>query len=286
MVQTAFNKPFFINCKGRLIDLSVPKVMGILNITPDSFYSKSRVSEKEQVKQIVAKMLADGADFIDVGAYSTRPGANFVSEEEEWNRVEPVLQLIQNEFPDTLISIDTFRASVAQRAVNHFGVALINDISAGCLDADMFDTVADLKVPYIIMHMIGTPQDMQQHVSYDHLMQDVFTYFAEKIERLKKLQIPDVIIDPGFGFSKTLEQNYEVLSKLDEFLIFERPVLVGVSRKSMIYKQLNIEPERALNGTTVLNTLALTKGANILRVHDVKEAREAVELYLKTKQFS
>lgn len=286
MVQSTFNKPHFINCQGRLLDLSVPKVMGILNITPDSFYSKSRVSEKEQVKQTIAKMLADGADFIDVGAYSSRPGAQFVSEPEEWSRLEPVLQLIQNDFPDTLISIDTFRASVAQRAVNNFGVALINDISAGSLDAKMFDTVADLKVPYIIMHMIGTPQNMQQNVSYNHLMQEVFTYFAEKIERLKEMQVPDVIIDPGFGFSKTLEQNYELLSKLDEFKIFERPVLVGLSRKSMIYKQLNIEPEMALNGTTVLNTLALAMGANILRVHDVKEAKEAIELYLKTKQFS
>lgn len=286
MVQSSFNKPHFINCKGRLIDLSVPKVMGILNITPDSFYSGSRVSDKEQVKQTVAKMLADGADFIDVGAYSSRPGADFVSEDEEWSRVEPVLNFIQKDFPDALISIDTFRASVALRAVSNFGVALINDISAGSLDAKMFETIADLKVPYIIMHMIGTPQNMQQYVNYKHLMQEVFTYFAEKIERLKKMQVPDVIIDPGFGFSKTLEQNYEVLSKLDEFMIFERPVLVGLSRKSMIYKQLNTESEKALNGTTVLNTLALAKGANILRVHDVKEAKEAVELYLKTKQFS
>jgi dihydropteroate synthase len=286
MVQSSFNKPQFINCKGRLIDLSVPKVMGILNITPDSFYSGSRVSDKQKVKQTVAKMLADGADFIDVGAYSSRPGADFVSEDEEWSRVEPVLNLIQNEFPDALISIDTFRASVAQRAVANFGVALINDISAGSLDAKMIETIAHLKVPYIIMHMIGTPQNMQQHVNYKHLMQEVFTYFAEKIEHLKKMQVPDVIIDPGFGFSKTLEQNYEVLNKLDEFMIFERPVLVGLSRKSMIYKQLNTEPEKVLNGTTVLNTLALAKGANILRVHDVKEAKEAVELYLKTKQFS
>ncbi|PKP09817.1 MAG: dihydropteroate synthase [Bacteroidetes bacterium HGW-Bacteroidetes-4] len=286
MVQSSLIKPHFINCKGRLIDLSVPKVMGILNVTPDSFYSISRVSDKEQVKQKVAAMLTNGADFIDVGAYSTRPGADFVSEDEEWNRVEPVLNLIQKEFPEALISIDTYRSSVAQRAVSNFGVALINDISAGNLDAKMFETVAHLNVPYIIMHMIGTPQNMQQNVKYRHLMQEVFTYFAEKIERLKKMQVPDVIIDPGFGFSKTLEQNYEILSKLDEFVIFERPVLVGVSRKTMIYKQLNTDPERALNGTTVLNTLALTKGANILRVHDVKEAKEAVELYLKTKQFS
>ncbi|MBD0833195.1 dihydropteroate synthase [Aestuariibaculum sediminum] len=266
-----------INCKGQLIDLSSPKVMGILNITPDSFYDGGKHKNASDILTHVETMLSEGATFIDVGAYSSRPNADFVSEDEELKRITPIIELILNSFPDTLLSIDTFRSKVATQAVN-MGAAIINDISAGLLDENMLPTIAQLRVPYIMMHMRGTPQNMQQFTKYDHLVQDILSYFSERMSNAKALGIIDVIIDPGFGFSKTLEQNYELLNHLERFKITEKPILVGVSRKSMIYKQLRITPQEALNGTSVLNTVALQKGAHILRVHDVKEAMESIRL--------
>jgi dihydropteroate synthase len=285
MFDTFFQKSHTINCNGQLIDLSVPKIMGILNCTPDSFYENSRVSNAKELKLRVQKMVDEGADILDVGAYSSRPGAEHISENEEWNRLEPVLNTIRKQHSSVLISVDTFRSGIAQKAVHNFQVDMVNDISGGNMDAKMFDTIARLKVPYIVMHMRGTPQTMQQQTHYQHLMREMVVYFASILERLNALQIPDVLIDPGFGFSKTLEQNFEILCKLDEFRILERPVLVGLSRKSMIYKTLDNSANESLNGTTVLNTMALQKGAAVLRVHDVKEAKETLTLYLKTKQF-
>ncbi|EKT4550330.1 dihydropteroate synthase [Flavobacterium psychrophilum] len=267
-----------INCKGQLIDLSTPKVMGILNVTPDSFYDGGRfVSEKNILIQ-VENMLQDGANFIDIGGQSSKPKAAIVSIDEELKRVVSIVDLILKKFPETMISIDTFNSKVAQIAVEN-GAAIINDISAGNLDDNMFETIAKLQVPYIMMHMRGTPQTMQEMTNYDDLVKDILFYFSEKVAKARSFGINDLIIDPGFGFAKTLEQNFELLNKLELFEMLELPILVGVSRKSMIYKTLETTPENALNGTSVLNTIALTKGGNILRVHDVKEAVECVKLY-------
>ncbi len=266
-----------INCKGKLIDLSSPKVMGILNITPDSFFDGGKYNDEKGILNQVEKILSEGATFVDVGAYSSRPGADFVSEDEELKRILPIVQLILKHFPETLISVDTFRGEVAKQCIK-YGAALVNDISAGKLDEKMLQTIADLKVPYIMMHMRGNPQTMQQQTDYNDLVKDIIYYFSERIATARTLGIIDTIIDPGFGFAKTLEQNYELLSKLELFKIIEKPILVGVSRKSMIYKLLETSPDKALNGTTVLNTVALQKGASILRVHDVKEAMECVKL--------
>ncbi|OJH13741.1 dihydropteroate synthase [Flavobacterium psychrophilum] len=267
-----------INCKGQLIDLSTPKVMGILNVTPDSFYDGGRfVSEKNILIQ-VENMLQDGANFIDIGGQSSKPKAAIVSIDEELKRVVSIVDLILKKFPETMISIDTFNSKVAQIAVEN-GAAIINDISAGNLDDNMFETIAKLQVPYIMMHMRGTPQTMQEMTNYDDLLKDILFYFSEKVAKARSFGINDLIIDPGFGFAKTLEQNFELLNKLELFEILELPILVGVSRKSMIYKTLETTPENALNGTSVLNTISLTKGGNILRVHDVKEAVECVKLY-------
>ncbi|AIJ38391.1 dihydropteroate synthase [Flavobacterium psychrophilum] len=267
-----------INCKGQLIDLSTPKVMGILNVTPDSFYDGGRfVSEKNILIQ-VENMLQDGANFIDIGGQSSKPKAAIVSIDEELKRVVSIVDLILKKFPETMISIDTFNSKVAQIAVEN-GAAIINDISAGNLDDNMFETIAKLQVPYIMMHMRGTPQTMQEMTNYDDLLKDILFYFSEKVAKARSFGINDLIIDPGFGFAKTLEQNFELLNKLELFEMLELPILVGVSRKSMIYKTLETTPENALNGTSVLNTIALTKGGNILRVHDVKEAVECVKLY-------
>ncbi|MCB6061908.1 dihydropteroate synthase [Flavobacterium psychrophilum] len=267
-----------INCKGQLIDLSTPKVMGILNVTPDSFYDGGRfVSEKNVLIQ-VENMLQDGANFIDIGGQSSKPKAAIVSIDEELKRVVSIVDLILKKFPETMISIDTFNSKVAQIAVEN-GAAIINDISAGNLDDNMFETIAKLQVPYIMMHMRGTPQTMQEMTNYDDLLKDILFYFSEKVAKARSFGINDLIIDPGFGFAKTLEQNFELLNKLELFEMLELPILVGVSRKSMIYKTLETTPENALNGTSVLNTIALTKGGNILRVHDVKEAVECVKLY-------
>lgn len=266
-----------INCKGNLIDLSTPKVMGILNITPDSFYDGGKYKDAVGILNQVEKMLQDGATFIDVGAYSSKPGAEYVSEIEELNRLLPVIELIVKTFPEALLSVDTFRSKVAEKAVAN-GVAIVNDISAGMLDEKMLETVAHLQVPYIMMHMKGTPQTMQSFTTYENLVKEMMFYFSERIRKARSFGLNDLIVDPGFGFAKTLEQNYELLQKLAYFRILELPLLVGLSRKSMIYKLLEISSNEALNGTSILNTIALQKGASILRVHDVKEAVECVTL--------
>lgn len=267
-----------INCKGQLIDLSVPKVMGILNTTPDSFFDGGNYSNESAIVSQVEKMITDGATFIDVGAYSSKPNASFVSEAEELERIVPVVKLILKHFPNVLLSIDTFRGAVAAACLEN-GAALINDISAGHLDETMLDIIAKYKVPYIMMHMRGTPQTMQQLTNYDDIVKEMLFYFSERVSKARSLGINDLIIDPGFGFAKTMEQNYEVVQKLALFKMLELPILVGVSRKSMIQKVLGVTANEALNGTTVLNTIAITKGAHILRVHDVKEAVECVKLY-------
>lgn len=269
-----------INCKGQLIDLSMPKVMGILNITPNSFFDGGKYKDENELLKRVEKMLNEGADFIDIGAYSSRPNAEFVSEQEEISRIIPVVDLLQKHFPETVLSIDTFRAEVAKVCVEN-GAAIINDISAGMLDDKMLETIAKLQVPYIMMHMKGTPQTMQELTHYEDIIKEMLFYFSERIAAARALGINDLIVDPGFGFAKTLEQNYAVMQKLELFQMLELPLLVGISRKSMIYKTLETNAEMALNGTTVLNTIALTKGAKILRVHDVKEAVECVRLFNK-----
>lgn len=266
-----------INCKGQLIDLTIPKVMGILNLTPDSFYDGGAYKNEGDILKQVEKMLNEGADFIDLGAYSSRPNAAHITESEELQRLLPIINLLIETFPDILISVDTFRSDIAKQAINA-GACMINDISAGKMDKNMLTTVAELKIPYIMMHMKGTPQNMQQNVSYGHLIKDILFYFSERIAAARALGIVDVIVDPGFGFSKTTVQNYELLKNLELFKMLEKPLLVGFSRKSMIYKPLHTSAGQALNGTTVLNTLALQKNASILRVHDVKEAKECIEL--------
>ncbi|MCU4189129.1 dihydropteroate synthase [Flavobacterium sp. HXWNR29] len=269
-----------INCNGNLIDLSIPKVMGILNVTPNSFYDGGKHREINSIIHQVDKMLSEGADFIDIGAYSSKPSAEFVSETDEINRLVHVIKELVNTFPNIILSVDTFRAEVARVAVDN-GVAIVNDISAGLLDKNMLQTVADLKVPYIMMHMRGNPQTMQSMTEYDDIVKEMIFYFSERIEKARSFGISDIIIDPGFGFAKTVEQNYEVLQKMELFSFLELPLLAGVSRKSMIYKVLENSPEEALNGTSVLNTIALQKGAKILRVHDVKEAVECIKLVNK-----
>jgi dihydropteroate synthase len=269
-----------INCKGELIDLSIPKVMGILNVTPNSFFDGGKYSNEAELLLRVEKMLTEGATFIDVGAYSSKPNAEFVSEQEEISRIVPVVDLLQKYFPDIILSIDTFRANIAKSCIEN-GAALINDISAGILDDKMLETIAQYQVPYIMMHMKGTPQTMHTFTQYEDVIKEMLFYFSERIAAARALGINDLIVDPGFGFSKTLEQNYAVLQKIELFKMLELPLLAGVSRKSMIYKTLEVNAEMALNGTTVLNTIALTKGAKILRVHDVKEAVECVRLFEK-----
>ena len=276
-------EPLYINVNGRLMDLSEPQVMGILNVTPDSFYAGSRKETEKDIINRLQQMTSEGASILDIGAYSSRPDAEHITTKEEMKRLRTGLELVRKHQPEAIISVDTFRADVAKMCVEEYGVAIINDISAGNMDATMFETIAQLGVPYIIMHMKGTPQDMQMNPHYDHLVKEVFLYFAERVQKLRDLGVKDIIIDPGFGFGKTLEHNYELINHLDEFHIFELPLLVGISRKSMIYKLLGTTPEEALNGTTVLNTFALMKGANILRVHDVKAAKEAVVLVERLK---
>lgn len=274
-----------INLNGRLLSLKSPVVMGILNVTPDSFYAGSRQADEAAVAQRIETILAEGGAIVDIGGYSSRPDAAEVTEEEEWQRIKPALKRMQRDFPEVPVSVDTFRSVIARRAVEEYGTAMINDISGGMLDARMFETIALLQVPYILMHMRGTPQTMQQHTDYDDLMEDIMLYFAQKVRALRQLGVNDVILDPGFGFAKTLEQNYELMRSLSEFSIhFEMPLLVGISRKSMIYKLLNATPEDSLNGTTVLNTYALLNGADILRVHDVKAATETIEIVKRLMQ--
>lgn len=268
----------YINVNGSLLDLSKSRVMGVLNVTPDSFYAGSRTQTEAEIVRRVKQIVSEGAAIIDIGAYSSRPNADNVSAREEMERLRMGLKILFEIQPDAVVSVDTFRADVARMCVEEYGVAIINDIAAGEMDADMFHTVAALNVPYIMMHMQGTPQSMQQHPHYDNLLEEVFLYFARKVQQLRDLGVKDIILDPGFGFGKTMEHNYELLSHLEEFRIFELPLLVGVSRKSMIYRLLDITPQEALNGTTVLDTICLLKGADILRVHDVKEAVETVRI--------
>lgn len=268
----------YINVNGSLLDLSQPRVMGILNVTPDSFYAGSRTQTEVEIAHRVKQIVSEGAAIIDIGAYSSRPNADNVSAREEMERLRMGLKILFEIQPDAVVSVDTFRADVARMCVEEYGVAIINDIAAGEMDANMFHTVAALNVPYIMMHMQGTPQSVQQHPHYDNLLKEVFLYFARKVQQLRDLGVKDIILDPGFGFGKTMEHNYELLSHLEEFRIFELPLLVGVSRKSMIYRLLDITPQEALNGTTVLDTICLLKGADILRVHDVKEAVETVRI--------
>ncbi len=276
--DTFFRKKTTLNAGGKLIDLSTPKVMGIINITPDSFYATSRKIAVDEALLQAGKMLADGAAFLDLGAYSSRPGATDISVGEEIDRLLPVVEAIAATFPDAVLSIDTFRAQVAEAAIKA-GAHIVNDISGGTLDADMFATVARLQVPYILMHMKGTPQTMVQMAHYDDVFNEVLDYFVAKYHQLKQLGVHDVIIDPGFGFAKNQEQNYKLMSRMQDFDILELPLLTGISRKKMIYGLLGGTAADALNGTTVLNTIALNKGANILRVHDVKEAVEAIKIW-------
>lgn len=271
-----------INCKGTLIDFDSPKVMGILNVTPDSFYDGGSYKNEKDILAQAEKMLNDGATFIDVGAYSSRPDAEDINVEEECNRLIPVVELLLKNFPEVLLSIDTFRSKVAQEAVTA-GAALINDISAGLLDAEMLSTVAKLQVPYILMHMRGTPQTMKGLTNYDNLVKEVLFYLSERVAAARALGLNDIIVDPGLGFAKTLAQNYELLNATEKLQILDLPILIGLSRKSMITKTLGIDATSALNGTTALNMVALQKGASILRVHDVKEAVETVSLYQALK---
>lgn len=269
---------FSLNLNGKLYELSSPKVMGILNITPDSFYAGSRKQTEEDIKARCKQIIEEGGDIIDVGAYSSRPDAEHISAEEEKKRLRTGLEILRNEYPEAIISVDTFRAEVAEMCVKEYKVNIINDISAGEMDPQMFRTIADLQIPYIMMHMKGTPQNMQQNPHYENLMKEIFMYFAQRIYQLHEMGVNDLIIDPGFGFGKTLAHNYELMNHLEEFSLFNLPILIGISRKSMIYKLLGSTPSEALNGTTALNTIALLKGANILRVHDVKEAVETVKI--------
>lgn len=270
---------YSLNCRGQLLSLDVPKVMGILNATPDSFFAGSRKQTETEIALRVQQILEEGGDIIDVGAYSTRPGAAEVTAEEEWERLVMALNIVRRETDTALLSIDTFRADIAKRCVEEFGVSIINDISGGDADAQMFDTVAQLRVPYVLMHCQGTPQTMQQAPHYNNVTAEVITDLSRKVRQLRERGVTDIIIDPGFGFGKTLEHNYTLLRQLEDFRIFNLPLLVGISRKSMITRLLGITADEALNGTTALHAFSLMKGANILRVHDVKEAVQVVKLY-------
>ena len=271
----------YLNVNGQLLDLSVPQVMGILNVTPDSFYAGSRMQTEADIAQRAQQILSEGASIIDIGAYSSRSNAENISSEEEMHRLRMGLEVLKRNHPDAIISVDTFRADVAEWCVEEYGVAIINDIAAGEMDSEMFETVARLGVPYIMMHMQGTPQSMQAEPHYDNLLKEIFMYFAKKIQQLRDLGVKDLVLHPGFGFGKTLEHNYELMAHLEEFKVFELPLLVGISRKSMIYRLFGSTPQEALNGTTVLDTIALMKGADIIRVHDVREAVEAVKMVEK-----
>lgn len=267
-----------INVRGRLVSLDEPQVMGILNVTPDSFFAGSRCRSEEEIRSRVCQMRCEGATMVDIGAYSSRPGAEDVDQKEELRRLLPAIAVVREEWPEAIISVDTFRSEVAGKAIEA-GADIVNDISGGEMDSEMFRTIAQFHVPYVLMHMQGTPDNMQQAPHYDNLMCDVFRSLGERVESLHEMGIADIIVDPGFGFGKTMSQNYEMMSRLGEFRLLDCPLLVGVSRKSMIYRLLETTPEQSLNGTTVLNTIALMNGASILRVHDVKEAVEAVKIY-------
>ena len=271
-----------INCKGNLIDLSTPKVMGVINLTPDSFYDGGKLTSEKEILLQANKMLQEGATFLDLGAYSSRPGAQFVSEKEEIHRLLPVIKILLNEFPETLLSIDTFRSNVANESI-YAGASLINDISAGKLDDHMFKIIAQHQVPYVMMHMRGTPETMMQNTDYTNLTKEVIYYFSERIAKARSFGINDLIVDPGFGFSKTLDQNYELFNDLELFRYLNVPLLIGISRKSMIQKKIKTTAADSLNGTTALHAIAIQKGVSILRVHDVKEAFETINLLQNLK---
>lgn len=275
-----------INIKGELLELSQPIVMGILNITPDSFFAESRKQGEQEIVTRVAEILTQGGKIVDIGAQSTRPSSTLLSSKEEIERLKPALNIINKEFPDAILSVDTFYSDVARFCVEEHGVDIINDISGGEMDKNMFDTVASLNIPYILMHMRGTPQTMSQLTDYSDLIQDIFYYFSKKIAELHLKGVNDIIIDPGFGFSKTIDQNYELMASLKGFSVFDLPLLVGISRKKMIYNLIGSTADESLNGTSILNTFALQNGADILRVHDVKEAVEAVKITEKLKGYS
>src|SRR5690554_1545508 len=274
----------FIKVKSELLSVDTPLVMGILNFSKDSFYSGSIFHQVEDADKRIEKLLADGANMIDIGAVSTRPGLTILKQEDEWQLLEPVLNLVNKKYSNIIFSLDTVYAETSKRAVKDFGIDIINDISGGEFDKKMFETVADLDVPYILMHMRGTPENMQEKTDYENFIEDIIFYFSEKIAQLNSMGVNDIIVDPGFGFAKTVAQNFELLNNLERFKVFELPILAGLSRKTMIWKTLGITPLEALNGTTVLNTIALMKGSHILRVHDVKEAKEVVKLYCNTKK--
>lgn len=274
-----------INVKGELLDLSRPIVMGILNITPDSFYKNSRKQTEKDIVKRAEQIICEGGTIIDIGGQSSNPNSFLLSVDEELDRLRPALSLINREFPEALVSVDTFYSQVAKVCVEEYGVALVNDISGGEIDKKMFETVAGLNVPYVLMHMRGTPRTMSELTDYDNMLQDIFYYFSEKIALLHQLGVKDVIVDPGFGFSKTLDQNYELMAALRGFAVFESPILAGISRKSMIYNLTGTNPEGSLNGTTVLNTFAIQNGANILRVHDVKAATEVIQIMDKLNDY-
>lgn len=273
-----------LNLRGRLLELREPQIMGILNVTPDSFYSDSRTPDEAHITDRVRQMMDEGADMIDIGGYSSRPGADDVTPEEEMDRLRRGLRIVRKLYPEVPVSVDTFRADVARMCIEEEGADIINDISGGMMDRQMFRTVARLGVPYILMHMQGTPDTMQVAPHYDNLRREVMHYFAERIDRLCQMGAKDIIVDPGFGFGKTLEHNYELMNHLEDFAVFNLPLLVGISRKSMIYKLTGGTPQTSLNGTTVLNTISLVKGAHILRVHDVKAAAEAKQIYMAMKR--
>jgi dihydropteroate synthase len=283
-----FNKKRTINCGGRLIDLSVPVVMGILNVTPDSFYAKSRISGEKEILNRAETIIAEGGTIIDTGAYSSRPNALHIDETEEYNRLRPAIALIKKHFPDTVISVDTFRANIVRKLYEEFGAFIINDISSGNFDNQMIPYAGKNGLPYIAMHIRGVPQTMQniENCTYSDIVYDVITYFVRKTEQLRDAGVVDIIIDPGFGFAKTLDGNYELLARLDAFKVLEQPVLVGLSRKSMFCKLLNINPDEALSATIAGNIIALQNGADILRVHDVKEASETVKVFLEINKYS
>lgn len=269
-----------INCKGKLIEFSDPKIMGILNITPDSFYDGGQYTSEKNILYHIENMLSEGVDIIDLGAVSTRPGADILSPKEEIDRIKKALLPIASHFPEAILSIDTYQSDVARFAIEHGG-SIINDVSGGQMDENMFSTIAELQVPYMLMHMKGTPLTMQSLTQYNHLLDDIVLFFSEKITKLHALGVNDIIIDPGFGFAKTVDQNYELLKKIEALTVFDLPILVGLSRKSMLYKYLDIEAKDALNATSISNFFALQQGANILRVHDVKEAKECIKMFQK-----
>lgn len=279
--NTFFSKKTSLNCRGKLIDLSVPKIMGILNVTPDSFYDGGRYTTAGAIKERADRLLSEGADIVDVGAYSSRSGAAGISAEEEMQRLRPALEYIRKQYPGAVISVDTFRAGVADMAISGFEADMVNDISAGLADPLMLETIARHAVPYVMMHMQGTPATMQVNPEYGDVVKEVIAFFAQRLHQASSFGIKDIIIDPGFGFGKTIRHNFTLLHSLGAFAIFELPVMAGLSRKSMIHKTLGITPEQSLNGTTVLNTMALLNGASLLRVHDVKEAKEAVRLFME-----